>query len=630
MNELEPEHHVIARSLATLIDPEEHDSGLAHEPGYNTKKEGMTAEGFFQIYPTFELQAGTLVGQQFNGANRRRQADICVVVVRDSVIDGETVVDVYQPSAALEYLVESKTVNGMTYNLALDKWSVNTSSGTVTKLYRPQGFGPLQDDIWDWCMSNSSLPFAWNASQIPVGSWMMETGSANFTIEPSFGAVRRIPMWTITHSFNLTSPVTAGPDFDFSEWALPEYKDGVLQPYLYRCRITGRPTTEKYTRVRWEHVDMPVPAAWAGATETSTWFSGRPNLTSVDVGLTPQDIAGMRNTAGADVPVANLEPLANQLVDNWARGLAGQVMTTQRNIQQQVRYIYGSRTQIPVFRLVAGVTEIQSQDQNFNTGIIIPFSDEQGADVRNVAVSEVLRAGYHEYPIDSSPVRTHYVPRHEDDFKFFPFGPRGAGLTAYSGFVIVGACTGTNVAPTVAVTPLPRNFRIRFFGKVEHFNLRDGHNRDRHCPQFKAICGTVAKLIGNTPGGAKTAKHTPKSKKAIVNAAISATSAAALPTPTHSSNGTPTVVNMTPPKTPSEQTGIVATVENIAHGAVGIADTAATTVGELVGDFNRAAGYVRGRSRSRSVKNTPSPGKGKGKGKGRGSSRNGRALLWMR
>jgi len=446
-------------------------------------------------------------------------------------------------------------------------------------------------------------------------------------------------MWTITHSFNLSSPITAGPDFDFTEWALPEYKDGVPQPYLYKDVITGRPTTEHYARIRYEHLDLPIPSHWLSNGEISWWFGSRLTFSSVDLGLSVLDIAAMRNAGGADVANSVGYQLCNDAIDNLNRGLAGQVMTTSRNIQQVVRYIYGARTQIPVVRLCAGVTEIQSQDQNFNTGIIIPFSDEQGADVRNISVQEVLRGGYHEYPIDTTPVRTHYVPRHDDDFKFFPFGPRGAGLTAYSGFVIVGACTGTNVAPTVAVTPLPRNFRMRFFGKVEHFNLRDGHNRDRHCPQFKSICGTVAKLIGNVPGGAKMAKHTPKSKKTTAMAAISAHSASALATPTHSSSGRPTVVEMTPPSTPSEQTGIVAELENAATGAVAVGTTLATGAGKIYHAFNEAAypapSSPRGRTRgqTRNIKSSYSASASKSRSRSSrstGSKKRSPKVLWMR
>lgn len=625
MNEFEPEHHVIARSLATIIDPEEHESGLAHEPGYKTKKEGMSAEGFFQVIPTYDTPAGTLYNFTTSATGIRRTSDLAVVVVRDGVREGSDVIEVYQPSNQLEYLIQNKPVSSMGYDTMNDRWVIVNSLGA--RLYRPQGFGLMQDEMWDWCQ-RQNIPFPFTASQIPLSAWCDETNDSVGQYDDAFATVRKVFMWTRTHVFQLSSPIAWNIDWDYTEWSPPQIVNGVPQPYLYRCRITGRPTTEKHTVFRVEHVGFDIPGDWITSTEVSWYFGTRRVFTGADVGMSIPLILALRNTS-PDKDINTLMFFQNRYADNFGRPLAGNIPTSTRSVDTTVRWIYGTRTSIPVYRLVAGVTEIQSQDQNFNTGIIIPFSDDQGADVRNISVSEVLRANYHEYPIDSSPVRTHYVPRNEEDFKFFPFTQRGAGTNAYSAFAIIGACTGHSTAPTVAVTPLPRNFRMRFFGKVEHFNLRDGNDRDRHCPCFKAVCSNVAKLIGNTPGGAKMAKHTKKSKMAAVQAAVSAHGASSLPTPVHISSGRATSVDMTPPKTPSEQTGIVAEIENAAKGAVTVGQTLAGAVGSVVAAYNNAAnGTPPKTGRGKRSRANPTPASASRARSG--SKRRSPKVLWMR
>lgn len=598
---IEQEHKVLKRAFDTFCDPESHESGIPHEPNLPTKKEGTQAEGFFQIKPTWERVVGKYAGWTSASATLPRHADIAGVIVNDSATDGSVVVQILQPSDLLEDLIKEKRKNNMAYSnstfdnssTASDLWFLNTTTSDWTKLYRPMGFGAIQDEVWAWCNNSGAIPWQWNASDVPFGAYISDTlHTTSPDTEMNFQSVRKNMMWEVTHTFRLTSPISPFPNFDPSQFQPPVYKDGIAQAYAYKCSVTGKITTERYTRIDQSHLDLQVPGHWI--TFSPSYFSGRTKFCSLDIGLTILDMRAIEN-GGTGVGSSEQRALANKAIDNFGRAYSANVGINQYSVLGVLQSIYGVRTPVPLFRLVAGVTEIQSQDQNYNTGIIVPFSDHSGGDVRNYSPTEILKGGYHEYPITTTPVRTHYVPSTLEDVKFYPFGTRGSGQTAYAGFLIVGACTGHVGAPSVAVTPLPRNFRFRHFGKVESFDQRNGHNRDRHCSNFLACASTFKDVIGNTPDGARMAGHSPETKKDSGAVVIASHAAGQLPSPVAS---TVKEVHVVPVDTPpvKESSGFVDELKAGIEKTKEIGKAAAATLGSVVGAYEGAV--TRGRRRT--------------------------------
>jgi len=599
----EREEHIVHRYLTHAITGKGTPSGLPHEPNVRTRKVRYNSNGFGQISTHWSITNGAYPGITADVPLTKRKHDLTAVMFSDAGINGQAICRVYRPTNLLEWMCDAPRQNRMQHldgNTGTDGdvWFVIPGLNIHTRFYNLRGFGAAQAKYWAWS-DDSNQAMMWDAQEIPVTACatVCPASANDNTREESWTTIQTVFFWEQVASFTVSSPVDGAPDYDPTQFSAPVKDEmGNYLPLLYRDIVTGAPTSSKVTTVTSAMVGAFIPVSWTSA--FPNWFGTRTRFSSMDVGWNPITLWGSLNAAGHTGPSSAYNVTVNKLYDG-AQGLgyANVTATTYSDLKQRVCTVFGSRVPAPAFRFCTGIMKLKCMSQDTNFGLVRIAQHKDNSDISYTSFREINNGNYKEYSFNESELTAHYFPATPSDYEFFPLTDRGSGKTNHTVFWIVGATGGTSAGPSIAVTPVPVNFKVEIEGTLELYDERDGDNRDRHCNILKDSLSLVRQHLCPTEGSTYNARSTERHKEKIGAASLNTATAtqAGAPDPAFVApagagnierealipDTDPTPMEVEPQNAPFFETAL--------RSATGVVDDLAEKAGEVVHTFEQAA-----------------------------------------
>lgn len=526
---------IIAEYSKMVKDPE--NAALVRapiEPVLPVTVHKARAQFGFRYSPTVNLTSFLGAGV---GGEKARLHDIVAFMPFEQSFDGGVCGKVYTPSAFAESLSQSRALNGAGDPYAVipsglnqnSYWTQADSGAQPTRnvMVNPRGFGKYQARVDPPYGSTNPVAFTLDQQYIPfAASIQCATASTWNSSDPT--TCPRFDFWDET-IITLSSPLSypnkdlAGDPNDNSVYRPPVVTpSGSTAPYSFLCRITGLPTTERFTTVRSEHVGLPIPASWLTAVGTGfeNGIFDNPNIPGnqketagrvfqpYHVGFNPTLV-----TWGADA--IGFGGKWQLLIALWANQVVSQSLGFYgANDADAVtgRFINSLERKDPTVRMTASIFKVYLLgDQNNRVGEVYhasfaPHPDHQYLAPEDIISNQLTKKRPCTHVDAKNPVTLRFSMQQEKEREFWPHSGFGNASTAWGVILFIGTLGGDLNIVSVNSTIKPVLFRVMVHSVYELVDEIQGETTIRSTEV--AIRATLA-----TSGAVD---HTPQTNTPVV------------------------------------------------------------------------------------------------------------------